>query len=587
MSAIITPFKRLKWGFLPQRRIVDEDEFGNFIDSGEDSIKSSEKEEISEKVSDTKIFEKESPEDKIYEYRDEKDRPWWKFFDEYEYRVQTKVKKNRKWYHWFHDDDTYEEKKLILKLDLLLTFYSMVAYWIKYLDTVNLTNAYISGLYLPKDQGGINMVKNDLINTQTVFNVGTVVFQLAAVIVVYEYPLTYSLPISDMLWSILTIVTAEVKSVGGLQAVRFLIGVCESLFYPAYHSLLAGWFIPTELNRRAGLYYIGQFLGVLSSGLISGGIENAFGNTPGQVWRWIFRIDGIASFVVGILGLYMLPGTPSDCYSIFLTDEDIRVARRRMKRANVGSKPRKDALKKFFDKNVWKSIFSTWHFYVLSIWCIFLWNNTSGPQGAYPLWLKFKTREDGTPSFTGSRLQNFTSLTPSLGILYLILVCCYADFFQSRWSAIVISQIFNFVGNLLLAIWNIPEGAKWFAWVLQYWSWSAAPVVYAWQGDICRFDFRKRQVLLFSMNIIAQTFSVWITRLTWSTVEAPRYLKGFSFITASTFALIVWTFLVLYLYKKQEREHAKENGIILYNSDKDGEVASEIVDGKVDKFHSL
>ena len=27
----------------------------------------------------------------------------------------------------------------------------------------------------------------------------------------------------------------------------------------------------------------------------------------------------------------MIPGTPQDCYSIFLSDEEIRIARRRMK----------------------------------------------------------------------------------------------------------------------------------------------------------------------------------------------------------------------------------------------------------------
>ena len=44
-----------------------------------------------------------------------------------------------------------------------------------------------------------------------------------------------------------------------------------------------------------------------------------------------FIIDGIISVVIGIIGFYMIPGTPQDCYSIFLSDEEIRIARRRMK----------------------------------------------------------------------------------------------------------------------------------------------------------------------------------------------------------------------------------------------------------------
>ncbi|KAI5954583.1 hypothetical protein KGF54_002358 [Candida jiufengensis] len=575
MSAIITPFKRLKWGFIPQRRVVDEDEFGNFIDSEPESENSSLQKDLTEKNSVTNItLNDQSRDDTVkYEYRDESNRPWWKFFDEYEYRVKSNTKHNRKWYHWFHEDDTWAEKKLILKLDLLLAGYSMMAYWIKYLDTVNLTNAYISGMNLPRSAGGINMVGNDLINTQTVFNVGTVVFQIPFAFIVYMYPMTYVLPSMDLGWSILTILAAEVKSAGGLQAVRFLIGVCESAFYPAYHSLLASWYRSGtgELARRAGFYYLGQYLGVLTSGLISGAVARTFGHIPGQTWRWIFRIDGIVSVAVGIIGFYVIPGTPADCYSIFLSDEEIKLARRRMKRDNAGERPRHDAIKQFFDKNVWKSIFTSWHFYVLSIWCIFLWNNASGPPGAYPLWLKSLKNEDGTPRYVGGQLQDFTALTPALGLGYLILVCLFADLFKSRWAAIVISQVFNFIGNLLLAIWDIPEGAKWFAWCLQYFSWSAAPVVYAFQGDICRMDYRKRQVLLFSMNIIAQACSVWITRLTWPTVDAPRFLKGFSFITASTFALVLWTFVVLYFYKRQERQNALANGIKFVNDPADKE----------------
>ena len=43
-----------------------------------------------------------------------------------------------------------------------------------------------------------------------------------------------------------------------------------------------------------------------------------------------FIIDGIISVVIVFWILYD-PGTPQDCYSIFLSDEEIRIARRRMK----------------------------------------------------------------------------------------------------------------------------------------------------------------------------------------------------------------------------------------------------------------
>jgi valyl-tRNA synthetase len=36
----------------------------------------------------------------------------------------------RRWYHWFHPDDTPEERKLIWKLDLLVVGYAFIVYWV-------------------------------------------------------------------------------------------------------------------------------------------------------------------------------------------------------------------------------------------------------------------------------------------------------------------------------------------------------------------------------------------------------------------------------------------------------------------------
>ncbi|KAI5954584.1 hypothetical protein KGF54_002359 [Candida jiufengensis] len=580
MSAVIsnvtTPFKRLKWGFIPQRRIIDEDEDGNFIDTDHDSTT---KENSSEKNSSINIIEKDTSSDNqnsssddsstTLEYRDESNRPWWKFFDEYEYRVKSSTKNSKKWYKWFHEDDTTEEKKLISKLDIILTFYGLMIYFVRYLSQTNLVNAYVGGM-----KEDLKMFGNELIDTQVVFNIGNVIFQLIFSFIIYAYPLNYVLPGLDVCWSVLTIVTAEVNNVASLKAIRFWIGAAESPFYVSYHYLLASWYRGStgEIARRAGCFYFGQFLGVLTSGLIAGAVERAFGGIYGSSWRWIFRIDGIISLVVGIIGFYSIPGTPSDCYSIFLSDEDIRAARRRMKRDNVDPRPRTDVYKHFFDKSVWISIFTSWHFYVLTIWCILLWSNANGPSGAYALWLKSLKNDDGTPRFGAGQLQDYTALTPALGLVWLILTCSFADLLSSRWGAVIFSQVLNVICNLLLAIWNIPEGAKWFAWCLQYTSWSASPVMYSFQGDICRMDSRKRSVLLVLMNTIAQAFNIWISKLIWPTVEAPRYLKGFTTTTAISFSLILWTLVVLYFYKKQERSNALKNGIYLINSDKEKNV---------------
>ena len=48
-------------------------------------------------------------------------------------------RQGRAFWHWYSVDDTPEERKLIVKLDLLIVPYAVVAYWIKYIDQSNLS----------------------------------------------------------------------------------------------------------------------------------------------------------------------------------------------------------------------------------------------------------------------------------------------------------------------------------------------------------------------------------------------------------------------------------------------------------------
>lgn len=50
-----------------------------------------------------------------------------------------------------------------------------------------------------------------------------------------------------------------------------------------------------------------------------------------------FVIDTIITIPIGIIGFFVLPGTPNKCYSLFLSDEEIYLARDRLRRANIAS----------------------------------------------------------------------------------------------------------------------------------------------------------------------------------------------------------------------------------------------------------
>lgn len=172
----------------------------------------------------------------IREYRDESKRTWKDFFNEYEYRYTKDESRERQLLRWFDKDTSATEKRLICKLDVLIAFYSFLGYWVKYLDSSNLNNAYVSGM-----KEDIGMSGNDLINTQVIFLVGNIIFELPWLFLLPRVSLTYVLFISELIWSIFTLATYRVENPQSLMAFRFIIGAAEAAYFPIIHYTLASW----------------------------------------------------------------------------------------------------------------------------------------------------------------------------------------------------------------------------------------------------------------------------------------------------------------------------------------------------------
>lgn len=531
-------YGKLKYGFIPVLREV---------------------EDLPEDLAEIERLQKEAEakKDAVYntvEYRDEADRPWWKFFDEYEYRINKHVRKTHKWFKWFNDSDTKAERVLITKLDIILTLYSTAAYWVKYLDSTNLNNAYVSGL-----KEDLHFKGNDLVHVQAVFTCAGVIFQLPFLYFLYKLPMNFVLPALDIGWSIFTLGIYKVETIQQLKVLRFFVGLFESPAYLAYQFLFGSFFKYDEIVRRSMIYYIGQYLGVVTSGLLQGRIYSSLNGKQGlEGWRWFFIIDAVISLFVGLVGFYVLPGSPEKCYSLWLSDDEIRLARKRLRQNNTGTS--KDVSKRFFDKSLWKKVFTSWQTYILTFWNILVWCNNNGTNGAYVLWLKSLKR------YSIPKVNQLSALSPAVGILWLLLCGLYADLMHSRYQAVVISQIFNFIGNIILAVWDVPEGAKWFAFMLSYAGWCMAPVNYSWANDILRHDVQVRAITMVIMNIVAQGMSAWISVLVWKTSESPRFHKGFSWTASAAAGVGFFAIVVLWFYKTQERAQARENGIVLFNS---------------------
>lgn len=494
-----------------------------------------------------------------FEIRDECNRKWYSFFNEFEYRL-SKFNSRKKWYAFLypsHATHSPAERRLLYKLDFLIGFYFLILCWSKSIDSSNLTNAYVSNM-----KEDLNMKGNDLVYTSTISNVGAIVFQLPFMYLLPQYPAHIILPFMDLGWSFFTFACYRAKSLAELKAYRFILSAFGAAYYPVSQYILGSWYAPDEITSRVCLFFFGQLLGGVTSGLLQAAIfKNLNGRGGLAGWRWMFLIDSVGiSIPAAILGFFFIPGIPSKCYSIFLTDEEIKIARIRNKRNQIIDSTSVPMHKAMFTWSLWKKVFGNYMFYILLIFDMCSWNNMTAFSGSYTLWLKSNS------SYSITKVNNLSAIPACLGFAYVALCSFGADLFHCKWVFMVFAAIMNIISCGLLIKWDITSNAKWFAFLTTYFSVAASPCLWSFINDFLRFDPQVKAISWIAIYSISQSTNAWIPILAWPTKESPKFKTGYtvSLIFGAVYGL--WTFVILFFYKKLERKHAFKNGIILYNS---------------------
>lgn len=499
-----------------------------------------------------------------YELRNESGRKWYKkWYDEFEYRMNKKDRVSRftsfnimKFLYPSKVTNSKAEKTLLFKIDILIGLYFLMLCWSKSVDLNNYTSAYISGM-----KEDLKFVKNDYVYTSSITGVGAIIFQIPFMYILPRYPAHFVLPIMDLGWTWFTFACYRANSLAEFRGYRFIANSFGGAYYPVSQYILGSWYGPDELSSRVFLFFCGQLLGGVTSGLLQGRIFKSLNMVHGLAgWRWMFLIDAIAiSLPTCFLGFFLIPGTPDRCYSLFLTDEEIKIARARVKRFAIKNPTKK--LPAFFSWSNWKRLFLSPTFYILCVFDTVSWNNMTAFSGSYSLWLKSLNK------YSVVTINNLSTLPAALGFVYVALCSFGSDFFRCKWIFIFFSNIMNAISCAILIKWDVSSSAKWFAFLTTYFSVAASPCLWSIINDFLRFDPQLKAMTWIAIYSFSQSTYSWIPLLTWKTVDSPKFRTGYIASLVFTLIYAFWSFVVLFFYKKNEKNHAVDNGIILYNSD--------------------
>lgn len=217
--------------------------------------------------------------------------------------------------------------------------------------------------------------------------------------------------------------------------------------------------------------------------------------------RHSLTIPGFACTIpIAFLGLCVLPSTPDKCNSRFLSADEVRLAQERMASEN------REARQPFTKSKVLQ-ILKGWRLWVLVAFAFFF-SQADGvsSNSGLPIWLK----EEG---YSVESINTITTVSPAVTIIASVICGVLSDVYDVKAILIAATAVLNILACIVLAIWNVPVGLKFFAFFLSGTADGIAAIIYAWANEICAHSAEERAIVISAMNTIGNTFGAWIPLL--------------------------------------------------------------------------
>ncbi|CAJ2505846.1 Uu.00g132400.m01.CDS01 [Anthostomella pinea] len=447
---------------------------------------------------------------------------------------------------WDSLDKTPEERKFIAKIDWWIMSYCCVAYFVKYLDQTNVSNAYVSGM-----KEDLVMAGNDLNLLTTFWTVGYIVGQVPSQLMLTKVRPSIWLPSLEIAWSLFVIGMAGAKNTSTLCALRFFVGLLEASAYPGIMTLLGNWYTPMELGKRSCIFQASSSAAQMFSGYLQAALYSGMDGRAGlRAWRWLFVFDGkstppealqdgrgIIGIPIAMYGYWAIPDAPTDSKARWLKGEDRDRAIGRME--SCGREPMK--------KLTWKiirEIATSWPVY---LFCSIFIAHVLGIRiySYMNLWLK------ATHQYTTEEINIIPTAGYGAQIVSTIIYAWTSDAIQSRWEIIIVACLIAMAGNIILSVY--PEhntSAMMAGWMLTFLETGAGGLIITWINEICSHSAEHRAMIIGVVETAAYTFNAWVPLLIYNTGEAPHFSIGYE-MAAMFFAIeIVLTLAILYCSKK-------------------------------------
>ncbi len=199
-----------------------------------------------------------------------------------------------------------DAKKLYSKISWRLIPYIFILYILAYLDRVNVGFAAVE-------------FKRDLHLSDTVFGlggglffIGQLMFDLPSNLLLQKVGPRVWIARIMISWGIIASCMMFVRGEHSFYAMRLLLGISEAGFFPGMILYLTYWFPSGERARAVAKFMTATSIAGVVGAPLSSFLLKLDGKAGLHGWQWLFLMEGVPTFLMGISVLFVLKNHPDD-----------------------------------------------------------------------------------------------------------------------------------------------------------------------------------------------------------------------------------------------------------------------------------
>ncbi|EPQ32367.1 uncharacterized protein PFL1_00563 [Pseudozyma flocculosa PF-1] len=421
-----------------------------------------------------------------------------------------------------------EEKALVRKISVRLIPMIWLCYVLNYMDRTNIGLAKVGGM-----SDDLNLDSNRYSVALLIFFVGYLLFEVPSNMILTKSRPSIFLAAIMFTWGCITIAFKGINSYGALVALRFILGIIESGFFPGCLVLFSSLYKKNELSKVFGIFYSASIVSGAFGGLLAAAIIDGMDGLAGVAgWRWLFVMEGLATAVVAMIAVFVLPDYPAT--TRWLTPREKALAVKRLVIQNASTYTGEEVGHRqgfMLAVKDWK----TWAFTVgyMAI---------SG-AGTISYFIPTIVTQLG---YKGTDAKLFSVPPYAVALVFSLTVNFSADHFREKpfHAAVPVSLAGIFC---VVQATYVPRHASYaLLCFVAAGIWSALPCYLSYVTSVMVEPIAKRAVAIAIVNSLGNFASVYGSFL-WPSNTAPEYVQGWSVTAAFCFLAAIVPLAVRYI----------------------------------------